>query len=321
MTTVLRSRIDGWFLSRRPPSDQLELTQRNVYILPTRAGWLLAGTLLVLLVASINYQLNLGYLLTFMLAGCVAVGMHVCHGTLRGLAMHLVAPDAQYAGAAAVLRVVLHNTRRSVRYGIGMAVRGSGQWSWSDVPAQGSATVEVPHVQVHVAHDRPGRHAVPRRLAAGSDDVLNVQRPRVNCQLAGVVLPGRPRPVGVDLDAESVGVVEVERLADEMVGGADRLIDAREMPQELPEGSAAGKQDGVVKQTEMGSPPYRIRTGSLDQLDQRRARHAECGPSGAARVDAEAEHSLIPPDRAVEVGHLQAHCTHMGGGGKPVALR
>ena len=27
---------------------------------------------------------------------------------------------------AAVFRVVLHNTRRSVRYGIGMAVRGSG---------------------------------------------------------------------------------------------------------------------------------------------------------------------------------------------------
>ena len=41
-------------------------------------------TLLVLLVASINYQLNLGYVLTFLLAGSAVVGMHVCHGTLRG---------------------------------------------------------------------------------------------------------------------------------------------------------------------------------------------------------------------------------------------
>ncbi|RYY51999.1 MAG: DUF58 domain-containing protein, partial [Comamonadaceae bacterium] len=98
MLAPVRGRIDGWFLSRRPPSDTLELTQRNVYIVPTRAGWMLAGTLLVLLVASINYQLNLGYLLTFLLAGSVAVGMHVCHATLRGLAMHLIAPDAQYAG-------------------------------------------------------------------------------------------------------------------------------------------------------------------------------------------------------------------------------
>ena len=75
MIASLRSRIDGWFLSRRPPSDTLELTQRNVYIVPTRAGWTLGATLLVLLIASINYQLNLGYLLTFLLAGSVAVGM------------------------------------------------------------------------------------------------------------------------------------------------------------------------------------------------------------------------------------------------------
>ena len=45
MIASLRSRIDGWFLSRRPPSDTLELTQRNVYIVPTRAGWTLAATL------------------------------------------------------------------------------------------------------------------------------------------------------------------------------------------------------------------------------------------------------------------------------------
>ena len=139
----LRARVDGWFLARRPPSDRLELTQRNVYILPTKAGWMLALTLLVLLIGSINYQLNLGYLLTFLLAGCVAAGMHVCHGTLRGLAMHLVAPDAQYAGTAAVFRVMLHNGRRTARHGIGLAVRGSGLWSWCDVPAGGSSTVEV----------------------------------------------------------------------------------------------------------------------------------------------------------------------------------
>ncbi len=174
---ALRARVDGWFLSRRPPSDTLELTQRNVYILPTRAGWLLAATLGVLLVASINYQLNLGYLLTFLLAGCVAVGMYVCHGTLRGLAMHLIAPEARYAGAAAVFRVALHNARRSPRYGIGLAVHGSGQWSWSDVPAGGSATVEV-------AFKPPtrGMHAVPpltaeTRFPLGTFRVWSVWRP------------------------------------------------------------------------------------------------------------------------------------------------
>ncbi len=177
MIAAARRRIDGWFLSRRPPSDTLELTQRNVYIVPTPAGWMLAATLLVLLVASINYQLNLGYLLTFLLAGSVAVGMHVCHGTLRGLALHLIAPDARYAGAAAVFRVVLHNPRRSVRYGIGMAVRGSGQWAWSDVPGGGSATVEIAF-----RPPRRGLHAVPpltaeTRFPLGTFRVWTVWRP------------------------------------------------------------------------------------------------------------------------------------------------
>ena len=57
--------------------------------MPTRAGLVFALTLLVLLVASINYQLNLGYVLTFLLAGSGAVSMHMTHGTLRGLTLHL----------------------------------------------------------------------------------------------------------------------------------------------------------------------------------------------------------------------------------------
>ncbi|MET0540626.1 MAG: DUF58 domain-containing protein [Variovorax sp.] len=173
----VRARIDGWFLSRRPPSDTIELTQRNVYIVPSRAGWMLGATLAVLLVASINYQLNLGYLLTFMLAGSVAVGMHVCHATLRGLAMHLIAPEPQFAGTAAVFRVVLHNARRGVRYGIGLSVRGSGQWAWADVPAQGSETVEVAFKP-----ETRGLHAVPAltaetRFPLGTFRVWTVWRP------------------------------------------------------------------------------------------------------------------------------------------------
>jgi uncharacterized protein (DUF58 family) len=177
MIAALRQRIDGWFLTRRPPSDRIELTQRNVYILPTRAGWMLGATVLVLLIASINYQLNLGYLLTFLLAGSVTVGMYTCHATLRGLAMHLKQPEAQFAGTAAVFRVVLDNTRRGVRYGIGMAVRGSGQWAWCDVPSQGSATLDIAFQP-----ERRGLHPVPplvaeTRFPLGTFRVWTVWRP------------------------------------------------------------------------------------------------------------------------------------------------
>ena len=70
----LRKRFQAWFESRLPLRDSTTLTQRNVYILPTRPGFMLAATLLVLLIASINYQLNLGYILTFLLTGSMVSG-------------------------------------------------------------------------------------------------------------------------------------------------------------------------------------------------------------------------------------------------------
>ena len=70
----VRERIRRYWIERLPLRDTTVLNQRNVYILPTRPGFMLGATLLVLLVASINYQLNLGYLLTFLLAGSGAGG-------------------------------------------------------------------------------------------------------------------------------------------------------------------------------------------------------------------------------------------------------
>jgi len=154
-----RRRFRQWWQARLPLSDTLTLTQRNVYIMPTRPGFMMGLTLLVLLVASINYQLNLGYLLTFLLAGCAVVGMHVCHATLRGLTMNLIAPDAQFAGASATIGIVLSNARPRPRHGIGLAVLDTwhaDRWVWTDVPAQGSATV-----QVAFRPERRGLHRVP----------------------------------------------------------------------------------------------------------------------------------------------------------------
>jgi uncharacterized protein (DUF58 family) len=177
---AVRRKFRAWWQSRLPLSDTMTLSQRNVYILPTRPGLMLAGTLLVLLVASINYQLNLGYLLTFLLAGSAAAGMHVCHGTLRGMTLNLVQPDPQFAGANATLTIVLSSLRKRTRYAIGVAVLDEtheDRWVYTDVPAQGSSTV-------HVAFrpTRRGLYRVPpltaeTRFPLGTFRVWTVWRP------------------------------------------------------------------------------------------------------------------------------------------------
>ena len=174
----VRQRFHAWFENRLPLSDHITLTQRTVYILPTGPGWMLALTLLVLLVASINYQLNLGYLLTFLLAGCTVVGMHVCHGTLRGLSLNLIAPGAQFMGAAAAFDVRLTSSTKSVRHGVGLAVmQRRPHWSWADVPAGGSASV-----QIAFTPRRRGLHRIPTltaetRFPLGTFRVWTVWRP------------------------------------------------------------------------------------------------------------------------------------------------
>ena len=176
-----RRRFRQWWQSRLPWSDTMTLTQRNVYILPTRPGFMLGATMLLLLVASINYQLNLGYLLTFLLAGSAVVGMHVCHATLRGLTMNLTAPEPQFAGAAATLSVVLTNERASTRFGIGLAVLDElreDRWVWTDVPPQGMCTVHVAFMP-----ERRGLHRIPpltaeTRFPLGTFRVWTVWRPQ-----------------------------------------------------------------------------------------------------------------------------------------------
>ncbi len=143
----LRQRLRRWWQLRAAPSDIHVMTQRNVYILPTRAGLMFALTVLTLLLASINYQLNLGYLLAFLLAGSGVVSMHWTHNTLRGLRLHLKPVAAVFAGGQAQLEVVLTApaSDRQPRFGIGLAVNSAtdDRLSWVDVPAGGQMTTQL----------------------------------------------------------------------------------------------------------------------------------------------------------------------------------
>lgn len=110
----LARRFDAWAAARHPPGTATRLTQRNVYILPTRTGWFFALLVVVLLVLSINYQLNLGYLLAFLLAGSALMAMHVTHANLRGLRLLARPPDGMvHQGRSARLPLTLEGGPRA----------------------------------------------------------------------------------------------------------------------------------------------------------------------------------------------------------------
>lgn len=175
-----RKRFQQWFEARLPLTDSMLLNQRNVYILPTKAGWMMVVTLLVLLVASINYQLNLGYLLTFLIGGSVLVGMHIGHANLRGIAINIIAPQAYFTPTSSNFELVLSNAGKTLRHGIGMSVLNLSHWTWADVPAQGSTTVQI------AGEPMPrGKHRLPTltletRFPMGTFRVWTVIRPAMH---------------------------------------------------------------------------------------------------------------------------------------------
>jgi uncharacterized protein (DUF58 family) len=199
-----RKRFQHWFEARLPLTDSMLLNQRNVYILPTKAGWMMVVTLLVLLVASINYQLNLGYLLTFLIGGSVLVGMHIGHANLRGIAINIIAPKAYFTSDFISYELVLSNTGKTLRHGIGLSALNLSHWTWADVPAQGSITVQV------TSEPMPrGKHRLPTltaetRFPMGTFRIWTVIRPAMQVWVYPAIEPNSPPlPTGEPLSGDA----------------------------------------------------------------------------------------------------------------------
>jgi uncharacterized protein (DUF58 family) len=155
-----RARLRRWWLARLPASERWTLGQRNIYILPTAAGLMFVVTLIVMLLAAVNYQLNLGYALTFLLGGAGLVSMHGTHNALRGLTLHLKPGHPGFAGEAMVLEVVVDNPSGRARHGLALR--------WEDAAAQGESVsvCDVPAggqqgLHLTLTPPRRGWHAVP----------------------------------------------------------------------------------------------------------------------------------------------------------------
>jgi len=154
----VRGRWRAWWDARLHPRESQTLTQRNIYIVPSRAGLAFCVTLLLLLVVSINYQLSLGFALTFLLAGSAAASMHMTHGSLRGLTLHLKPLAPAFDGEAALLEVVVTNPgagRHGLGFGLDLGARPIAL-AYAEIVADGQTPV-------HLGWLAPGRglHALP----------------------------------------------------------------------------------------------------------------------------------------------------------------
>jgi uncharacterized protein (DUF58 family) len=124
MSVALRSHLSRWLSRPRDPEGgPITLSQRRVYILPTGAGLLFAGTVLVMLLGCINYNLGLGYVLMFLMSGIGIVSILHTFRNLAQLQLKGGRPEPVFAGDDAVFPVLLVNSGDLNRSSIGLVAQ------------------------------------------------------------------------------------------------------------------------------------------------------------------------------------------------------
>ncbi|MDZ7809669.1 MAG: hypothetical protein U5L11_05245 [Arhodomonas sp.] len=131
------------------------LSYHRLYILPTRQGWGFALLVVLMWLGATNYQLNLGFILTFLLAGIGIAAMHHCYRNLWGLTLLPAAPAPAFAGETARYPVVLLNP--APRRRIAVALDAGAAPVHCDVPDGGEISALVPCPVVRRGCYRPGR--------------------------------------------------------------------------------------------------------------------------------------------------------------------
>jgi hypothetical protein len=116
---AMSQRFASWLEFKLPRKDHLTLNHRNLYILPSRAGWSFAAVFLVLLLASINEQINLGYALSFLLGGTAMAALYQTHGNLHGVSLKLLSMRSVHAEQVLRVGITLTNEHRKLgRFGL-----------------------------------------------------------------------------------------------------------------------------------------------------------------------------------------------------------
>lgn len=137
-------RTTGKWLPRRGTLDtgEVVLSQRRVFILPTRAGIGFAVLLLVLLIGSINYTLGLGFALTFLALSCALVDMVFTYRNLAHLALQQGRVPSVFAGQEAQFELHIANRGALARYGVWIDFADVAEPRHvTDIGAHGSAAV------------------------------------------------------------------------------------------------------------------------------------------------------------------------------------
>jgi uncharacterized protein (DUF58 family) len=139
---ALKQGFRNWAFRRSVETGTLVLNQRRIYILPSRQGFGFAFILLLMLLGNINYNLSLGYVLTFLLATAGGISMLHAFRNMAQLEIRAGYVEPVFAGDQARFVFHFNNPGTLERYRIHLH-DDSGHRTVFDLPARHSTPVEL----------------------------------------------------------------------------------------------------------------------------------------------------------------------------------
>ncbi|MCP5160408.1 MAG: DUF58 domain-containing protein [Hahellaceae bacterium] len=126
LRNLLEQKFWQWIGRRSPSKARVELTLRNIYVLPTSKGLLFGLMLLVMFITGVNYQNSLVLLTTFFLATLFVVSILAAFSNLSGLILSLRDSDDCFNGEMASFNFVIIDPKEKRRQRLMLTLETSG---------------------------------------------------------------------------------------------------------------------------------------------------------------------------------------------------
>lgn len=141
---------------------------RGPRVYPTRFGAAFLLTALLTLIGCVNYQLSLGYLVTFLMLGLWVVGAVSASRSLSGLTLSAAPPQSAWAGQDAAFAIRVQNPSKQVRSSLRLRAHRprSAPVSLFDVPPDAETRADV-----LIFAPRRGPLPLPRLRLEGRDSL------------------------------------------------------------------------------------------------------------------------------------------------------
>lgn len=165
--SLVASSARDWAWRRQGPDESpVVLARQRIYILPTGQGLVFALLLLGMLLGAMNYNNNLGFGVTFLLAGLALVSMYHCHANLQGLELASGNCAPVFAGQQAHLTIRLQNHSANWRYGLSLWLDGQ-QHAFHDLAPGATCDAQFSVPAAHRGRVMIDRFSVASRFPFG----------------------------------------------------------------------------------------------------------------------------------------------------------